>query len=340
MPANRQTRTRLPAVAIACRAMVIAGLAALTCQCAHQTTPVLHHYSQPRLGEKTFVTRDGTAFGYRKWVNDESRVRTVVVGLHGFCGAAIDYENLGKFLTTEHPGTAVYAYELRGQGSDPVRQRRGDIDDPANWRSDLLTFTSLLRKQYPRAKIVWAGESMGALIAVHTYQETTAANSCRPPCDALLLSSPVVAVRGDFPQWKKDAVLTIARMFPTARVSLETLAGGREVPMTHDTVHSEQSETNPWNIEKHTLRLLAALGQMIENMDNAATAIHVPTLVTYGGKDFFTRPEDVADFCNHIPQARTLVRLFYPEGYHLLMYDTGREKVIADMTDWITSLPR
>src|SRR5687768_7555364 len=55
-------------------------------------------------------------FGYRKWVKEGTQPDTVIIGLHGFCGAAIDYENLGKRVLKEQPKTAVYAYEIRGQG--------------------------------------------------------------------------------------------------------------------------------------------------------------------------------------------------------------------------------
>lgn len=81
----------------------------------------------------------------------------------------IDYENLGNYLIKEHPEVALYAYDIRGQGFDPVRERRGDIDAPDNWYRDLHTFTELVRKNHPRAKIVWQGESMGSLILSNAY---------------------------------------------------------------------------------------------------------------------------------------------------------------------------
>lgn len=337
-PDGHFTRRILRAATFAGRAAGLAGALAVLSQCAHQT-PVSHAYSQPRLGDNRFVSQDGTAFGYRKWINSRSPVDTVVVGLHGFCGASIDFENLGKHVADHHRGTAVYAYELRGQGNDPVRKRRGDIDDPANWSRDLLTFTSLVRREHPDAKIIWFGESMGALIASHTHKERVALDPDCPPCDAIILSSPVVTVRGDFPKWKKDALLSLSRVMPKVRLSLETLAGGQAVQMTHSSTHSEQSETNSWNIETHTLRLLSALGGLIDDMNAAAGSFRVPTLVAHGGKDFFTKPSDVIAFCDRITHACPADRFFYPESYHLLMYDNDRERVIADISGWIDALP-
>ena len=95
------------------------------------------------------IARNET-FGYRKWLREGRQPETVVIGLHGFCGAAIDYENLGKRLLKEQPKTAVYAYEVRGQGKDPLKARRGDIDDPSLWFSDLNRFSEMVR---PRSMI-------------------------------------------------------------------------------------------------------------------------------------------------------------------------------------------
>jgi alpha-beta hydrolase superfamily lysophospholipase len=277
-------------------------------------------------------------FGYRKWMRPQSKPRTVVIGVHGFCGAAIDYENLGKHLLKEQPATALYAYEVRGQGKDPLKERRGDIDDPELWFRDLGKFTAMVRARHPGARIVWFGESMGALIVSHAYERTVAAGG-PPPCDALVLSSPVVKFREDFPQWKKDLVRGAAGIAPTARVSLETLAGGQEVQMTHDTVHSEQAETNSWHIDKHTLRLLVTLSDLIDGMPDCARSFAVPVLVLHGGKDFFSSEADVKDFYAGIPKEVARDRKFYPDAYHLLMYDERKDKVIGDVGQWLGRLP-
>lgn len=277
-------------------------------------------------------------FGYRKWMRPETKPQTVVIGVHGFCGAAIDYENLGKRLLKEQPRTAVYAYEVRGQGKDPLKERRGDIDDPNLWFSDLTKFTAMVRAKHPGARVVWFGESMGALIVSHTYQQAVAAGQ-PAPCDAIVLSSPVVKFREDFPQWKKDLVRSAAEVAPTARVSLETIAGGQQVQMTHDTVHSEQAETNAWHIDRHTLRLLVALSELIDGMPACARNFEVPTLVLHGGKDFFSSAADVEAFYGNIPKEAGRDRKFYPDSYHLLMYDERKEKVIGDVEGWLKRLP-
>jgi alpha-beta hydrolase superfamily lysophospholipase len=316
------------------RALAAAALAAALTQCARDT-PVTHHYTQPRLGPDSYVSFDSDNFGYRKWTSDKARPETIVIGIHGFCGAAIDYENLGKHLSAAHPDDWVFAYEVRGQGNDPIRERRGDISDPGDWYRDLYTFTNLVRKEHPKARIVWFGESMGALIAAHAYRDAPAG---KPPCDALVLSSPPVKFPGDFPKWKKVAVHVAAYAAPKIRLSIETIAGGKPIQMTEDTLHSEQSETNSWHIERHTLRLLVTLGDMVDDMDSIAPTLKIPTLILHGGKDFTSTSKDVAAFFDLIPPGHHKKRLFYPESHHLLMYDFQRDKVISDASEWIDGL--
>ena len=333
-----------------CRAfarwIVVLFLLALLGSSCHRKpdyTLVNHTYEKPRLGEKTFTTTDKQSFSYRKFLSEtknqqKSEPKTVVIALHGFCGASIDYENLGKHLLAEHPSIALYAYEVRGQGLDPVRERRGDIDQAENWYRDLDTFTRLVRQQHPRANIVWQGESMGSLILANAYR-TEVEQGRKPACDAIIITSPVVGIRGDFPAWKKHTMRAIAKIFPAARLSLETLSGGQSVKMTADSTHSEQSETNAWHVERHTLRLLIQLHDMIEQMKPSASMIQVPTLVVHGGQDYFTDAADVEDFYRRLSQTPRKKRLFYPEAHHLLMYDVQKDRVIGDIGQWLEQLP-
>lgn len=314
------TRTLRPS-----RWMVVISVLVLS-HCAPNYTLV----SQPK--DQATLDRMHETFGFRKWVSANNNPDVVIIGLHGFCGASIDYENLGKDLLKNQPKTALYAYEIRGQGSDPFKQRRGDIDDPKLWYRDLLTFTKLVRKRHPDAKIVWMGESMGGLIAAHTWSEAPASH---PPCDALILSSPVVKIRSDVPVWKKEILKLAAAAAPTGRISVEALAGGASVQMTHTSTHAEQAETNSWNIDEHTFRLLGALGDHIESMDACAETFRLPVLVLHGGKDFFTEDWAVREFMGHIPKSTPKTLRYYPDAYHLLMYDTRKDEVFRDIERWL-----
>ncbi len=274
-------------------------------------------------------------FGYRRWISKTVEPDVIIIGIHGFCGASIDYANLGNHLLLHQPRSGLYAYEVRGQGSDPILQRRGDIGDPKDWYRDLFAFTQLVRERHPHAKIVWYGESMGGLIAAHALRESPATDL---PCDALVLSSPVVRFRDDIPAWKIELLHVAADTFPLARISFETLAGGQDVQMTRESKHSSQAEKNSYNIKLYTLRLLATLGRDIESMNACAAALRVPVLVLHGDKDYFNTDSDVRGFVAHVAPGVAKTYRNYPDAYHLLMYDAQRDKIFRDVEGWLDRL--
>jgi len=304
----------------ACLAVLMLG------GCGPQYTLVNHPNS---------ATAKADSFGYRKWISDKTEPDVVLIGIHGFCGASIDYTNLGKHLLRHQPRTGLYAYEVRGQGSDPIHQRRGDIGDPKDWYRDLFAFTQLVQEQHPDAKIVWFGESMGALIASQAWRESPVND---PPCDGLILSSPIVRFRDDIPAWTPGLVQIAATTLPLARVSLETLSGGHDVQMTQGSRHLEQSKTNSYAVEEYTLRLIGALAGHIDNMNDCATHFRSPVLVLHGGKDYFNNDSDVRGFVARIPAGVSKTYHNYPDAYHLLMYDAKREQIFADIEGWVNLL--
>jgi alpha-beta hydrolase superfamily lysophospholipase len=277
----------------------------------------------------------GETFGYRKWISDKIEPDVVLIGIHGFCGASIDYANLGENLLEHQPKTGLYAYEVRGQGSDPIIARRGDIGDPKDWYRDLFAFTQLVRERHPDAKVVWFGESMGALIAAHAWRE---APDNDPPCDGLVLSSPIVRFRDDIPAWTPGLVQIAATTLPLARVSLEALSGGQEVQMTQKSVHGEQVKKNPYHVEQHTLRMIGALARLINGMNACAAELESPVLVLHGGQDFFNNDSDVRGLVARIPSSTSKTYRNYPKAYHLLMYDEQNEVIFRDVRRWVDRL--
>lgn len=312
------------------RAAVPAGvlLLAMVAGCGPDLTPTYHPRAAGAKGE---------TFGYRKWISEKSEPDVVIIGIHGFCGASLDYSNLGEHLLEHQPRTAVYAYELRGQGSDPIHARRGDIGSSDEWYRDLYAFTQLVRERHPEAKVVWFGESMGALIAAHAWRE---APDGTPPCDGLVLASPIVRFRDDIPAWTPGLIQIAATTLPLARVSLDTLAGGQDVQMTQQSHHAEQAKKNPYHVEQYTLRLIGTLARLIDGMNDCAATIRSPVLVLHADRDFFNSDSDVRGFVARIPEGTPVTYRNYPNAYHLLMYDAKKEQVFRDVERWLKRLRR
>ncbi len=290
----------------------------------------------PTLNTDNFTSFDTDPISYLHWENSATP-QTVIVAVHGINGAAQDYSGLGSYITEHLPSCALYAAETRGQGNDLNRDRIGDIYRQEEWYNDLHTFTSLIIDKHPDAKIIWCGESMGSLIVTHAYASYP--DNTNPPCDAVVLLAPVVNLSHKIPDWKFNAANLIASLLPRFRVSLTALSGQDSVKVTQGAdSHDDQAVTNSYFIPKFTLRLLATLGEHIRGMHEKVTQFSHPTLIINGGKDYFTPPEYVETFCKSIPNSAKKIHHYYPDAYHLLMYDDQRKEIFGDIVNWIKSL--
>lgn len=289
-----------------------------------------------RLEKNTLHTFDGDHLPFTIWEPKEEP-ELIIIGVHGISGAASDYKQLATQLLSNDHRIVIYAAETRGQGSDPIKERRGHIKKREDWFRDLYSLTKLVRKKHPKAKIVWCGESMGSLIVLHAYAaaQTEAGIS---PCDAIILSSPITEIRGNFPRWKITAAHTIATLFPKARISLESLSGEKEVRVTKNVVHQEQANNNTYHIKRHTFRLLSTLGDMIETSSKAGRSVDIPILILHGGKDIFSEAEAVERFTKSLPEQNKVTRKYYPESFHLLFFDHQSDLVIKDIEKWLKTL--
>ncbi|MEM6910611.1 MAG: alpha/beta fold hydrolase [Verrucomicrobiota bacterium] len=286
----------------------------------------------PVLEEASWTASDGLTLSYRSW-RPEKEPEMVLLGVHGISGAAQDYEGLAKHLRQAVGSIAIYAPNLRGQGQDPREKMRGDLESGRRWRQDLEEFSRLLQARHPAARMVWFGESLGSVIVLNAFVEREAREV---RVDALVLSSPIVHLRSKLPVWKELLFRSAALVMPTFRVALDQLGDeqAKEARVTATSIHQEQAKKTPWAVESYTLRQLEQIGAMVRRADENAAQIQVPLLVLYGGNDIFQEPWVIERFFQRVPAVDKEKR-FYPEGYHLLLYDKVRQQVRQDVATWL-----
>ena len=315
---------------------VVSGCSGHSQPCDRTSSSEVAYPEKPYRAPEFYSSFDRSHFPFQKWLpSDGSEPSVIVIGIHGLSGASQDFQNLGNHFQESRQGVAVYAPELRGQGNDPITSRHGDIRSREDWLNDLSTFTHLVRQQHPNAIIIWHGESMGALIALHGLASFPDEQS---GCHALVLSSPIVGVHEEVPIWKKNILRLGSGILPRLKISLETLGGKDEVLVTNDSIHQEQTSNNSYHLPAFTLRLLNTLGGMIESSPQCAQKITRPVLILHGGHDVFSRPDAVETFSGQFSRSDSVSRNFYPESYHLLLYGHERDRILADISQWIQSL--
>ncbi len=277
-----------------------------------------------------YTSFDNDQFDYLKWTNTD-KPQKIIIAVHGINGAAQDYDNLASYLIGNSESFTIYALETRGQGNDHNQKRRGDIYRKEEWFKDLHTFTHMIRAAHPVAEITWCGESMGSLIITHACK----VNKKSQP-DRIILLAPVVSLRPHLSVLKHKLANALSYMFPRLRVSLNHFSGDQAIKVTQGgDNHDDQASTNSYFIDKFTLRLLATLGDLISEMHTAVQEVNCPVMLLNGGLDYLTPSESVKHFFNQIPQPKLNKHAYYPDSYHLLMYDNHRNQVFSDIHEWI-----
>jgi acylglycerol lipase len=305
---------------------VCSGL--LLCQCQSVKIP-------STLQTKNWTSGDGKSLPYQTWPKAEGQhaglqtPRGVLICIHGLSGASLDFWPAGEALPAQ--GYLVYGVELRGMGNDPVVKDRGDIPHRQRWIADLLEFTRLIKAKHPHLPLYWMGESLGALIAIHSLEALGPEQT--KLLDGVILTSPVIGFRQELPWWKYYPLRGLIAVLPSKRIMLESL-GDSEVKVTTNTTHKGQMEKTPHYVPEFTLRLFGQVEKMIRRSDEAATKFQIPVLMFYTPNDVFTSQAQLEKFFACV-DSKDKEKRFFPKSYHLLLHDVEREEVLTALQTWL-----
>ena len=271
---------------------------------------------------------DGVVFPCERWLPDE-KPRGTLVCVHGLSGAASDFFTLGDFV--RRAGLACFALNLRGQGSDPHRPRRGAVLDLEDISRDVSAFAGAMHGD-AEGPLWVCGESMGALILAWML----AGKRFAQPVAGAIFSVHVVDLVKPTPWIVRQIVRTIARVAPGLRFFPSWFISGKLEPLkvTRDEEFELRVRSAPHYIPAFTFRFLHQLGRLIEGSAQVAAEMKTPCLVLAAGQDVFLRPEQVRAWFERLGAIDKTFRL-YPQAYHLLWNDWDKELVLADILSWL-----
>ena len=288
--------------------------------------------TRPALNLQDWTSFDGKLMPYQVW-KPASGIPTkgIVIAVHGLSGASSDFWFIGDTLP-KHNYT-VYAYDLRGQGHDPIDKDRGDIESSKQWLRDLETFHLLVKRKHPRTPIFWYGESLGSLICLHT-----AANRLpdRRDPDGIILASPVAGLKMTVSGFRRFLLETAASLSPRSRYSLGDLAGvdEKKIQVTSTTTHGNQMAITDHHLDAFSLRLLTEIGRLLDANPSAAKRLRMPVLFLASPNDILSSPDQVQQLFSQV-QSPTKKLLWYTRSYHLLLHDVQRAEVSLDLLKWL-----
>ena len=281
--------------------------------CAFGTAGTAESVDPMKSAGDVLVMKDGTKLALRSWI-PEGDVRAVIVALHGINDYGGAYAIPGPYLAGR--GIAVYACDQRGYGASPGRGLWPGSDTLA---LDAREAVRLIGERHPGLPIYLLGESMGGAVAI-----LAAAEGKAPGVHGLILVAPAVWGGKHFSRILRTTLTVGDRVAPglalSGRLSGTTLSDNSEM--------LANLRKDPLVIQKSRLDSLDGVVNLMDLALEASSKLDIPTLLLYGLKDEVV-PDDA--LCDFMTRPKKLpAGAFYPEGYHLLLRDRQREKVLGD----------
>lgn len=249
-------------------------------------------------------------------VNRASAPRAVVVIVHGLC------EHLGRYdqVTRElgEAGFSVYRFDNQGHGRSGGE--RGYLDDFQTFIDDADLLVAKAKQENPGLPVFMLGHSMGGFI--------TAAYGVKYPgkLAGQVLSGAAVTVLPLFEAFKEIDFEQEPRVkVPNALSAV----------ICRDQAVVDAYDADPLVLKESCQKLLGEVfingaTWLVEKLPGYA----YPCLILHGGGDQIVTPEASRYMAGHIASADKTLKV-YPEFYHEILNEFGREAVMADIIGWI-----
>ena len=264
------------------------------------------------------LRRDGeSGIAYRCW--DAAGAGTVFLLVHGLGGHAGRWDFFGRYLA-QH-GVCAYALELRGFGESAGMP--GYIDSFAAYYDDIARLREIALREHPASRIVLAGESMGGLIVF------ALAASRRDICDGLVCISP--AFKSILPFGPLDyGRILFSYLFNPLRYFRMPIDSRM---CTRDTAYQKVMDVHAAERRLVTARLLGTIALTEWAVEMRRNHLAVPALFLIPGADRIVDARASEGVFAALDAAdKTIIR--YPDMYHALSIDLGRERVFDDILSW------
>jgi acylglycerol lipase len=263
----------------------------------------------------------GTDFLFRRWDAGPApgAPKAVFLLVHGLGAHSGRWDFWGGYFAAR--GFASYALELRGFGRSPERPR-GHISSFEIWHRDILALRQTIERDLPGKKVFLVGESMGGLIAYDA--------AARHPgrFDAVVLMAPAFKNGLKFPLGVY-AKIGLIPFHPKLMIDLPFTSE----MATRDPDYAAVMNASPDELRRASVKLMAGFLPVQARAGGLARKLDAPTLLMVPGIDHLVDERAGRKIFRKIAAAdKTLLE--YPEMFHALYIDLGREKVFADILDW------
>ena len=273
--------------------------------------------------EEMIESAKGLKIFVRSWI-PESRPRAVIVICHGVNSHGGQYLSVGEQFAAA--GLAAFALDLRGRGRSDGE--RFYVEDVAEYVSDVANTIDLAKSRHPGLPVYLLGHSAGGVVSA-TYVLDNQAQLAGFICESFAFQVPapgfaLAAIKG---------ISHVAPRLPVLRLKNEDFSRDQKWV---DALNNDPLIAH----EVQPAITVAALVRADERLHDEFPSITLPVLIMHGTDDKATVCRGSQFFYDTVGSKDKTLKL-YDGHFHDLLNDVGKEKVMADVMDWLNArLPK
>jgi len=255
---------------------------------------------------------------FEKWLCAESKA--VLLLVHGLGGHSGRWQFIAQYMLQK--GVSSYGLDLRGFGN--TKTLKGYIDSFEEYNKDILRLCEIIRRESPGKKIFLLGESMGALICYILASISSSYFS------GLICVSPAFKSKLKFSFFDYYKVFTSILFNPKKQFKIDFDSS----MLTHDADYVKIMDSDPRECRSVTAWLLF---EILLSQFKAAffkNKINIPILFLLAGDDKLIDSKISERIFAGIKSGNKRI-IEYENMYHALTIEAERERVFADIYDWI-----
>jgi alpha-beta hydrolase superfamily lysophospholipase len=267
----------------------------------------------------TFLGARDVSLFYRAWYPSEP-AKAVVALVHGLGEHCDRYSTIVSALTRS--GYALYGFDNQGHGRSGGQ--RGHIERWQDYRENTQRFVELIRQHEPTLPLFILGHSLGGLIVLdyglHAPDGLQGVIISGPPIHPVGVAKPYLVI--------------IARLLSGLLPRLALKIGLGPEALTRDPAIAEATRTDPMVSSVATLRWGMETMVAIATVRQTIRQWQLPILLIHGSADTINAVTGSQELFNNITHPDKTLKI-YPDNYHEPHNDLDREKVVADLVEWL-----
>lgn len=266
--------------------------------------------------KESYKGHDGLELFYQAWIPPSPRASIVI--LHGIGDHSSRYDHVGRHFC--RLGYSVITYDQRGNGRSPGI--RGHVRSFSEYLLDLKT---LLETLHIKEKLFVLGHSFGGLVAIRFAMDYPAYLS------GIIASSPAIGLSLKVPIWKKTLAYLFDRIYP------EFTFVDNAVPtayLSHDQKICDLCDNDPLVHRLRSARFFVEFVKIYTKTSAEPDRLSTPCLFLQAGDDKIVSSSATEKFFGAICGRDKTLKI-YPDFYHEILNEVGKERVFDDMAAWL-----